>query len=88
MKEPDTDCPLCWRAEASFWLRARVAIFGRPAEPFAGVGKVMLAAIGARTLSQYEKHRADWERTGHTAHLKRMLRHVDGIEDTLTTHWV
>jgi hypothetical protein len=78
MPEPDTACPDCWRAEQPAWLRNARMIMGltRPSRSFFD-SAVLLAAMGVRPKTWYQRHREDWERLGgQPVHLERMLRHV------------
>jgi hypothetical protein len=44
---------------------------------FSGFGEVMLAAMGARVPTHYERHRDEFARTGDPLALERMLRQVE-----------
>lgn len=76
---PDTECDCCWRAEAPRLLRVQesFARLFRHENQFASVGLVMLAALGGKTGTWYDRHRTDYVQTGDPRHLARMLRHVE-----------
>lgn len=82
---PDTDCPVCWEAEASKMDRFRRFLDERHRLRAAGLaatlGQIMAATYatagsgGAKPLTWYQRHRAAFERTGDVIELTRMLRH-------------
>lgn len=41
-----------------------------------GQSDLFAAAMGIRTPTWYDRHRANWERTGDVLELGRMVRHV------------
>jgi len=73
-----TDCPVCWRAEASWKDRLIKAALDRldPPSPFQGIGAMLAAAMGVPGATWYERHRDAYAETGDPAELTRMLRHV------------
>lgn len=74
---PDTGCPSCYRAELTPWQRLRRDWFPRPADVLADNGRWRAMVWGAYLgTTWYERHKSDFERTGETQHLDRMLRHV------------
>lgn len=77
--EPNTNCELCWQAEAPWLARMRRALGmnAGPGNPF-GIGSVIAAMLGA-PASWYDRHRAEWIRTGDPLELERMTRHVKGM---------
>lgn len=74
----DTDCPVCYRAEATRWEK----ILDRFDRPSGAVAAIVSAATTYRILlgvperSWYDTHREDYARTGDERDLRRMLRHV------------
>ena len=79
---PDTECPECWRAEASTLQRAMRALgdlIDRPtgsAAVIAAFGRSMAAALGGHERTWYDRHRAAFIASGDRAELDRMARHV------------
>lgn len=73
--EPDTSCPECWEAEASWALKVRCSL-GLQRPPFAGIGETLAILTGAPPRHWYDRHREKWEETGDQRELARMIRHV------------
>lgn len=86
MALPDTECPLCFRAELKGFQRvvARVEelvgidpMTGREYNPFAYMGSTFRAIVGGKPpKSWYERHRDAFIATGETVEMERMIRHV------------
>jgi hypothetical protein len=75
-----TECPLCWRTEASWSDKLAKAVLTlarpQPRFSFGPFTAMMAAATGRPAPTWYERHRDTYARTGDPAELARMLRHV------------
>ena len=81
---PDTECDLCWYAEATRAekIRRRTGELFNPSNSsdvrvwLAGsMAATMTALTGVSPPTWYERHREAWVQTGDPAELARMVRH-------------
>jgi hypothetical protein len=64
------------RAHPIRWIVYR-ALTERYRSPFPNVAAIMLAAMGGKVATHYERHRDEFARTGDPVELDRMLRQVE-----------
>lgn len=83
---PPTFCETCYRAEMTPWQRFRYDLRKNWGVPTAGeiiadqtrwMARVLSIAAQEPPPSAYDRHRAEFERTGNEIELDRMLRHVE-----------
>lgn len=82
-KQSSTLCPRCRNAEMDALERlidAVLAYLFRPTQAqqiISSAAATWSAALGTPQKSWYHRHREDYERTGYTIELDRMMRHIE-----------